>query len=93
MNDSDKVRFAKKQLSLRLELLNMVFPKLQELSAAGGKNAIKRYLAERFGSEPIDEGSQLFYNEWVLHFDSRERLVRLSFNSRSTLVAQRQITS
>ena len=81
MKDAEVVQRAKDQLALRLELLGMVYPRLKEIAESGGKNGVKRYFVKRFGKEPIEDGDELFFNDWILQFDSRERLLQLSFRS------------
>lgn len=83
MDNSEKIRRAKEDLCLLLEHAKTVFPELKNLSDAGGKNAVKRYFAVRFGEEPIDQGNVLYFRKWILRFDEKEQLLRMSSDSGS----------
>jgi len=81
VNDSEKIRRAREDLRQQLEHAKTVFPELRDLSDAGGKNAVKRYFADRFGEEPIAQGNVLYFREWILRFDAKERLLGMTSNA------------
>lgn len=78
MSDSERIGRAREILYQRLELLKTVFPTLKELSDTGGKNAVKSYLTDRFGEEPIEQGNALLFRKWILRFDASERLLGMT---------------
>jgi len=81
VSDSERISRAKEDMRKRLELLKTVFPELKDLSDTGGKNAVKCYLADRFGEEPTDKGNALYFRQWILRFDAKERLLDMSSDS------------